>query len=98
MRGQRARGLGPYGAVSWLDLPLEDAERAVAEGVYTLAGMFAVRLVEVLPATVDLVPEGMTTAVPVLPVHEVEAAHPALAELLARWREVGAVAGRTVGR
>ena len=50
-------------------------------------GFLKLRLVEVLPPTLDVRLPGSELVVPVVSVDEVEQSHPALAEVLARLRE-----------
>ena len=73
---------------SWLDADLETCQTYLGTGVFTIAGFVTLRVVAELPATVAMAVdrEGESLVVAALPVHEVEASHPALAEQLARWR------------
>lgn len=72
---------------SWLSL---DLTRAFVYPTYTRLGIYAARLAAEVPTPVHVEVEGMRC--PVLPLLEVEAAHPQLAEVLARLRERRTVA------
>jgi transcriptional regulator with XRE-family HTH domain len=74
---------------SWVDDRLDLGKVGVVEG-YTAIGAFTARLTAALPEPVRVSVEG--TAVPVLPLLEVEAAHPSLADVLARLRHRRTVA------
>jgi hypothetical protein len=84
---------------SWLDAGL-DLARVGTVQAYTAIGMFSARLVDELPDPLRVgVGVGDAAAgeleerlVPVLPLLEVEAAHPRLADVLARLRHRRTVA------
>jgi transcriptional regulator with XRE-family HTH domain len=73
--------------LSWWEGDLEHLRRAAGDWTHGGLGTCVLRVVEVLPTLVQLVPEGGTRALPVVTVDEVERAHPQYAEVLKRWRE-----------
>jgi transcriptional regulator with XRE-family HTH domain len=98
LRAAMVQGVGPRGAVSWLDVELAEAQSALGTLAWSLPGLVRLRVVDHLPAVLQLVPAGLDRVVPVLPVHAVEPAWPQLAEVLVRLREQATGAGRTVVR
>ena len=88
MRAVQLRGTSPGGwlYMSWLDGELAEVAESLATSAFSLRGTVQLRVVERMPTTVDLVPEGGDRSYPVLPVEEVERSHPALGEVLARLR------------
>jgi transcriptional regulator with XRE-family HTH domain len=73
--------------LSWWEGDLEHLQRAAGDWTHGGLGTCVLRVVEVLPTLVQLVPEGGIRALPVITVDEVERAHPQYAEVLKRWRE-----------
>lgn len=97
LRDTMAKGYDPVAQRaywdSWLGADVTTMRRYLSPGTFTTAGFITARVVDELPPLVRLTVvadgEGSTgeASVPALAVHDVEAAHPALAETLARWRE-----------
>jgi transcriptional regulator with XRE-family HTH domain len=102
MRAAQVSGETPRGDLymAWLDADVDTMTAALRHPCFSLLGMLEIRVVDELPATVRIVaPERAPDrhpAWPVVTVDEVEAAHPALAEVLARWRQRGRE-GRSLG-
>lgn len=89
LRAVQARGATPRGDVfmAWLDADLATLAAALREPAFCLLGMISVRVVEQAPSMVALTPAGLTKALPVVGVEEVERSHPQYGEVLARWRQ-----------
>jgi len=84
-----------HGRISFWSEPFAQVRehlRGLSVGRY---GMHVIRVVEAMPSTVRLQPLGAEQPYPVLPVAEVEAAHPALAEVLVRLRDRQRASRRT---
>ncbi|MCW2599532.1 MAG: hypothetical protein JWM02_1361 [Frankiales bacterium] len=94
LRAVQVRGQTPRGDVfmGWLDADLETLQAALRDWSFCLLGPVQIRVVEQLPAIIQVVPPGLEQAVPVVTVDDVERCHPVHAEVLARWRQ-----RRTVG-
>jgi hypothetical protein len=69
---------------SWSPEQLQESTRGPVIGRF---GFVSLRIVEELPLTLKVQPEGSDAAMPVVSVDEVERTRPELAEVLARWRE-----------
>jgi transcriptional regulator with XRE-family HTH domain len=89
------RGTAPGAAVGWWACSLEEARRSLQGMAVGRLGMLRIRLVDALPAVLDVRLAGSDRCVPVVTVDEVETAHPDLAEVLARLRSRRAREGRT---
>lgn len=89
LRAVQMQGQTPRGDVfmSWLDADLDTLQRALRDWAYCHLGPAEIRIVEQLPATVQVQPVGGDRPLPVVTVDAVEQAHPGHAELLARLRQ-----------
>lgn len=72
---------------AWLDAELEEALSVTSEPSVCPFGYVHLRFVAALPSVVRVEVPGSDVVLPVLPLEEVERAHPQHADVVARWRQ-----------